>query len=143
MKGPYLTKREEALFECVAAAEGIPVSHREIVDSVWDGIGDRSLVAANVANIRRKFGYFVIRTRHGAGYYIFPIDAKRVRQMHQQNRPAHAETWRTCERCGQSFYGRYRKFCGDACRAEARSAAWWDIHGATHVAWSDRKEAMA
>lgn len=85
MKQPrgILTPRERQIFEWIAANEGRPVSTRELLQVFYGGIGDSAAIRTHVANTRKKVGD-VIHSWYNLGYWVYPVDAKRVRQQERE-----------------------------------------------------------
>jgi len=68
-----LTRKEFGVLECLAAADGAPVSAEELLEHVWDEHADpfSNTVAVTVARLRRKLGDPpLIETVVGVGYRL-------------------------------------------------------------------------
>ena len=68
-----LTRKEFGVLECLAAAEGAPVSAEELLEHVWDAHADpfSNTVAVTVGRLRRKLGDPpLIETVVGVGYRL-------------------------------------------------------------------------
>jgi DNA-binding response OmpR family regulator len=68
-----LTRKEFGVLECLAAADGAPVSAEELLEHVWDEHADpfSNTVAVTVARLRRKLGEPpLIETVVGVGYRL-------------------------------------------------------------------------
>jgi DNA-binding response OmpR family regulator len=68
-----LTRKEFGVLECLAAAEGAPVSAEKLLDHVWDAHADpfSNTVAVTIGRLRRKLGDPpLIETVVGVGYRL-------------------------------------------------------------------------
>jgi DNA-binding response OmpR family regulator len=68
-----LTRKEFGVLECLAAADGAPVSAEELLEHVWDAHADMfsNTVAVTVGRLRRKLGEPpLIETVVGVGYRL-------------------------------------------------------------------------
>jgi DNA-binding response OmpR family regulator len=68
-----LTRKEFGVLECLAAADGSPVSAEELLEHVWDAHADpfSNTVAVTLARLRRKLGNPpLIDTVVGVGYRL-------------------------------------------------------------------------
>ncbi len=68
-----LTRKEFGVLECLAAADGAPVSAEELLEHVWDAHADpfSNTVAVTIRRLRRKLGDPpVIETVVGVGYRL-------------------------------------------------------------------------
>ena len=68
-----LTRKEFGVLECLAAADGVPVSAVELLEHVWDAHADpfSNTVAVTIARLRRKLGDPpMIETVVGVGYRL-------------------------------------------------------------------------
>jgi DNA-binding response OmpR family regulator len=68
-----LTRKEFGILECLAAADGAPVSAEQLLEHVWDAHADpfSNTVAVTLARLRRKLGSPpLIETVVGVGYRL-------------------------------------------------------------------------
>ena len=68
-----LTRKEFGVLECLADADGAPVSAERLLEQVWDGNTDpfSNTVAVTIARLRRKLGDPpLIETVVGVGYRL-------------------------------------------------------------------------
>jgi DNA-binding response OmpR family regulator len=68
-----LTRKEFGVLECLAAADGVPISAAQLLEHVWDAYADpfSNTVAVTVARLRRKLGDPpLIETVVGVGYRL-------------------------------------------------------------------------
>jgi DNA-binding response OmpR family regulator len=68
-----LTRKEFGVLECLAAADGAPVSAEELLEHVWDAHADpfSNTVAVTITRLRRKLGDPpLIETMVGVGYRL-------------------------------------------------------------------------
>jgi DNA-binding response OmpR family regulator len=68
-----LTRKEFGVLECLAAADGAPVSAEELLEHVWDAHADpiSNTVAVTIGRLRRKLGDpALIETVVGVGYRL-------------------------------------------------------------------------
>jgi DNA-binding response OmpR family regulator len=68
-----LTRKEFGVLECLAAANGAPISAAQLLEHVWDAYADpfSNTVAVTVARLRRKLGDPpLIETVVGVGYRL-------------------------------------------------------------------------
>jgi DNA-binding response OmpR family regulator len=75
----HLTPTEFDLLVCLAASPGTVLTREQLLADVWDwedASGTRT-VDSHVKALRRKLGAEVIRTVHGVGYALEPVDPAR------------------------------------------------------------------
>ena len=68
-----LTRKEFGVLECLADADGAPVSAEQLLEHVWDANADpfSNTVAVTIARLRRKLGDPpLIETVVGVGYRL-------------------------------------------------------------------------